>query len=83
MMEELPSSIEDKGILEDVDAMTEWSAVQIQTEATQPLSKPSVKKGALHLLIATKKLIASNVEKKAIGKMYVPFYLNNNSHSSK
>ena len=83
MMEELPSFRVDKGILEDVDAMTECAAVEVQTEATQLLSQPSVKKGALHVLIAMEKLIASTVEKKAIGQRYVPFYLKNNSHSSK
>ena len=83
MMEELPSSRENEDILEDVDVTTEWSAVEVQTEATQPLSQPSVKKGALHVPIAMEKLIASTVEKKAIGKTYVPFYLKNNSNSSK
>ena len=38
MMEELPSSREDEGILEDVDATTKWAAVEVQTEATKPLS---------------------------------------------
>ena len=82
-MEELPSYREDEGILEDVDAKTEWAAVEVQAEATQSLSQPSAKKGALHITIAMEKLIASTVEKKAIGQTYVPFYLNNNSHSSK
>ena len=61
MMEELPSSREDEGILEDVDAMIEWDAVEVQTEATQPLSRPSAKKGALHVPITMEKLIASTV----------------------
>ena len=82
-MEELPSSREDEGILEYMDVMTEWAAVEVQIEATQPLSHPSVKKVALHVPIAMEKLIASTVEKKATGQTYVPFYLNNNSHSSK
>ena len=82
-MEELPSSREGKGILEDADATTEGSAVEVQAGATQPLSQPSVKKGALHVPIAMEKLVASTVEKKAIGQTYVPFYLKNNSHSSK
>ena len=76
MMEELPSSREDEGILEEVDTTTDWAAVEV-------LSQPSVKKGALHIPIAMEKLIASTVEKKAIGQTYVPFYLNNKSHSSK
>ena len=83
MMEELPSSREDEGIMEDVDATAEWAAVEVQTEATQPLSRPSVKKGALHVPIATEKLISSTVEKKAIGQTYVLFYLKKNSHSSR
>ena len=40
IMEELPSSRKDGGILEDVDAMKEWVAVKVQPEATQPLSQP-------------------------------------------
>ena len=83
MMEELPSSRENKGILEDVGAMTEWDAVEVQTEATQPLSQPSAKKGALHVPIAMETLIVSTVEKKATGKTYVPFYLKNNIQRSK
>ena len=83
MMEELPSSREEEGILEDVDATTEWAAVEVQTEATQPLSQPSVKKGALHVTIAMEKIIASTVEKKSIGQTYVLFYLKNNSHRYK
>ena len=72
MMKELPSYREDEGILEDVEATTEWAAVEVQTEATQPLSQPSVKKGALHVPIATEKLIASTVEKKELGKHVPP-----------
>ena len=83
MMEELPSSREDEGILEDADATTEGDAVEVQEGATRPLSHPLAKKGALHVPIAMDKLIASTVEKKSTGKMYVPFYLKNNSHSSK
>ena len=83
MMEELPSSREDEVILENVDATTEGAAVEVQTEATQMLSQPSAKKGALHVPIAMEKLIASTVDNKATGKTYFPFYLNNNSHSSK
>ena len=82
-MDEFPLSREDAGILEDVDATTEWAVVEVQTEATQPSSQPSVKKGALHIPIEMEKLISSTVEKKVIGKMYVSFYLKNNSHSSK
>ena len=82
-MEELPSSREDERILEDVDATTEVGAVEVQTEATQPLSHPSAKKGALHVPTAMEKLIAPTVEKKATGQTYVPFYLKNNIHSSK
>ena len=66
-MEELPSSREDEGILEDVDATTEGSEVEIQSEATRPLSQPSAKKGALPVPIAMEKLIASTVEKKPSG----------------
>ena len=83
MMEELPSSREDEGILEDVDATTEGAEVEIQSEATRPLYQPSVKNGALHVPIAMEKLIASTVEKKSIGQTYAPFYLKNNSHSFK
>ena len=83
MMEELPSSREDEGILKDVDATTERAAAEVQTDATQPLSQPSVKQVALHVPIAMDKIIASTVEKKATGQTYVPFYLKNNSHSSK
>ena len=82
-MEELPSSREYEGILEDVDATTAGAAVEIQAEATRPLSRPSAKKGALHVPIAMEKIIASNVYKKATGQTYVPFFLKNNSHSSK
>ena len=82
-MEELPSSREDEGILEKVDAMTEGVAVEVQTEATQPLSQPSGKKVALHVPTPMEKLIASTVEKKDNGQTYAPFCLNNNSHSSK
>ena len=83
MMEELPSSRKDKGILEDADAATEGAAVEVQADAIRPLSQPSAKKGALHVPIAMEKLIASTEDKKAIGQTYVPFYLKNNSHSSK
>ena len=81
--EELPSSREDEGILEDMDAKIEGSTVEVQEEATRPLSQPSSKKGALHVPIAMGKLIAFIVGKKATGKTYFPFYLKNNSHSSK
>ena len=40
MMEELPSSREDEGIMEDVNATAEGAAVEVQTEATQQLSQP-------------------------------------------
>ena len=83
MVEELPSSREDEGIQENADATLEGAAVEVQTEAMQLLSQPSEKKGALHVPIAMEKLIASTVEKKATGETYVPFYLKNNSHSSK
>ena len=69
--------------MEAVDATAEWSEVEVKIEATQPLSQISVKKWALHVPIAMEKLIASTVEKKAIGENYVPFYLKNNSHRSK
>ena len=46
MMEELPSSREDEGILEDADATAEGSAVEAQEGATRPLSQLSAKKGA-------------------------------------
>ena len=45
-MEEFSSSREDEGILEDMDAKTEGSAVEVQAGATRPLSDPSTKKGA-------------------------------------
>ena len=83
MIEELLSSREDERVLKDMDAMTEWAAVEVQTEATQPLSRPSVKKEALHVPISMEKLISSTVEKKGIGKTYVPFYLKKNSHRYK
>ena len=82
-MKELPSSREDEGILEDADATAEGAAVEVQARATRPLSQPSAKKGALHVPIAMEKLIASTVENKATGQTCVPFYLKNNSHSSK
>ena len=82
-MKATPSSREDEGILEDVDATTEWAAVEVQTEAKKLLSQPSVKKVALYVPISMEKLIASTVKKKAIGQTYVPFYLKNNGHSSK
>ena len=82
-MEELPSSREDKGIMKDVDATTECAAVEVHAEATQPMYQTSAKKGELHVPTAMEKLIASTVEKKATGQTYVPFYLNNNIHSSK
>ena len=75
MTEEFLHPERTRGVLEDVDATTEWAAVEVQTEATQPLSQPSVKKGALQVPITMEKLIASTVEKKAIGKTYVLFYL--------
>ena len=46
MMEELPLYREDEGILEDSDATAQGAAVEVQAEATQPLSQPSAKKGA-------------------------------------
>ena len=61
MMEELPSSRGDEGILEDVEATTEGDALEVQTEATQSLSQTSAKKGALHVPIAMEKLISSAV----------------------
>ena len=41
-MEELPSSREEEGILEDVDAdvTSEGAVVEVQAGATQPLSHP-------------------------------------------
>ena len=83
MMEELPTSREDEGILEDADLTTEGYAVEVQEGATRPLSRPSAKKGALHVPIVMEKLIASTVEKRATGKTCAPFYLKNNSNSSK
>ena len=83
MMEELPSSREDEGILDDADATTDGDAVEVQAGATRPLSRPSAKKGALHVPIAMDKLIASTVEKNVTGKTCSPFYLKNNSNSSK
>ena len=47
---------------------TEWAAVEVQTEATQPLSQTSAKKGALHVPITMEKLIASTLGKKATGQ---------------
>ena len=82
-MEELPSSIEDEGILEDADATPEGAAVEVQARATRPLSQPSAKKGELHVPIAMEKLIYYTVEKKATGKTCAPFYLKSNSHISK
>ena len=67
MVEEFPLSREDEGILEDADATTERAAVEVQAGETLPLSRPSVKKGALHVPIAMERPIASTVGKKAIG----------------
>ena len=72
MMEELPSSREDEEILEDVDVTTEGAAVEVQTEATQPLSQTSAKKGALQVPIAMEKLIASTVRRMPLGKHVPP-----------
>ena len=83
MMEELTSSREDKGILENVDATTEADAVEVQAGATRSLSQPSAKKGALHIPIATKRLIASTMGKKTTGKTCAPSYLKIINHSSK
>ena len=83
MMEELPSSREDEGILEDADATTEGAVVEVQAGATRLLSQPSAKKGAFQVPIAMEKLIASTVGKKATGKTCAPSYLKSNSHSSK
>ena len=83
MMEDLPSSIEDEGILEDADATIEGSSVEVQLGETLPLSRPSANKGALNVPIAMEKLIASTVEKKATDKICAPFYLKNNIHISK
>ena len=83
MMEELSSSREDEGILEDADATTEGAAVEVQAGAAQPLSRPSAKKGALHVPIAMERLVASTVGKKATGQTCAPSYFKNNSHSSK
>ena len=69
--------------MENANAMTEGATVEVQAEVTQPLSQPSVKKGELHVPIAMEELIPFNVKKKATGQTYVPFYLKNNSHSSK
>ena len=71
-MEELPSSREDKGILDDAEARTEGAAMEVQAGATRPLSQQSVKKGALHVLIAMDKLIASTVGKKVTGQTCAP-----------
>ena len=83
MMEELPSSREDKGVLEDADAATERAAVEVQAESTQPLSQTSVKKGALHIPIGMERHIASTVGKKATGQTCAPSCLRSNSHSFK
>ena len=83
MMEELPSSREEKGILEEAEAMTDGAGVEVQAGATRPLSQPSLKKGGLHVPIALEKLISSVVEKKGTGQICSPLYLKNNSHSSK
>ena len=61
MIDELLSSREDEGILEDTDATTEGASVEVQARATRPLSQPSVKKGALHVPIAMEKLISFTV----------------------
>ena len=73
MMEELPSSRKDEGILEDADAATEGDAVEVQVEAMRPLSQPSAKKGLLHVPIVMERHIASTVRKKATGKICAPF----------
>ena len=83
MMGELPSSRKDKGILEDADAATEGAAVEVQSEAMQPLSQPLSKKGVLHIPIVMERHIASTVGKKATGKKCSPSCLRSNIHSSK
>ena len=81
MMEELPLSREDEGIMDDVDAMTEWAAGEVQTEATKPLYQPSLKKGALHVTIGMEIQIDSTVGKNATGQTCAPYCLRTNSHS--
>ena len=71
MMEDLPSSKEEEGIMEDADATTEVSAVEVQAGENRTLYQPSAKKGALHVPIAMEKLIASTMEKKATGQTYL------------
>ena len=83
MMEELPSSREDEGIQENADATIEGAAVEVHVGIMRLLSQPSAKKGVFHFPIAMDKLIASIVENRATGKTCAPFYLKNNSHSSK
>ena len=83
MMKELPSSREDKVILEDTDSTTEGDAVEVQAGATRPLSQPSAKKGVLHVPIAKEKLITSTMGKKANGQTCAPSYLKIINHSSK
>ena len=74
-MEELPSSREDEGILEDADATTEGDAVEVQVETTRPLSQTSAKKGVVHVPIAMERLIASTVGNKATGQTCPPLQL--------
>ena len=71
-MEELPSSREYEGILEDADATIEGAAVEVQAGATQPLFQPSANKGALHVPIAMEKPIAPMWGRRPLGKHVTP-----------
>ena len=83
MMGGLPSSREDGRILGDADVVIEGAAVEVQEGATQPLSQPSVKKGALHVPIAMERLTVSNVGKNATRQTSAPSYLKSKRHSYK
>ena len=69
--------------MEDEDATIERAAVEVQAEAAQPLYQPSAKQGVLHIPIATERLIAYTMGKKATGQTCAPSYLKSNNHSSK
>ena len=72
MMKELPSSREDEGVMENADAATEGAAVEVQEEATRPLSHPIVKKGEFHVPIGMERHITSTVGGKATGRTCAP-----------
>ena len=72
MMEELLSSREDEGSLEDADATTEGTTVEVQAGEMRPLSQPSAKKGALHVPIAMGNSLLPMWRRSPLGKHVPP-----------